>query len=250
MLENEQRLAGLDQELATARRIQASILPRSVPRVRGFETAVKYVPAAAVAGDFYDFLLAEDDRLAALVADVSGHGVPAALVASMAKVGATAAAAHAHDPARVLRRLNEMFCANQEGAFVTAACVHFDTTRSRLAYSSAGHPPALLWRAAERRLERLDRNGLLLGFVPDAAYETVHVPLARGDRVLLYTDGVLEATNAAEEAFGEGRLRAFVTENAVLPGPVLTDALLRRVQAWSGRLALEDDLTLMVVDVC
>jgi sigma-B regulation protein RsbU (phosphoserine phosphatase) len=250
VFENERRLAALDSELATARRIQASILPRGVPTVPRIEAAVRYVPAAAVAGDFYDFLAVEDGRLGALLADVSGHGVPAALVASMVKVGASAEAVHARDPARVLGGLNRLFCASLDGAYVTAACVYLDRADGRLAYASAGHPPGLLWRAAAGRLERLDRNGLLLGFAPEAAYETVEVPLAEGDRLLLYTDGLVEAANAADEPFDEERLRTFVAENARLPAPALADALLGCVRAWTGRPGFEDDVTLLVLDAC
>jgi sigma-B regulation protein RsbU (phosphoserine phosphatase) len=218
VFENERRLAALDSELATARRIQASILPRGVPTVPRIEAAVRYVPAAAVA--------------------------------SMVKVGASAEAVHARDPARVLGGLNRLFCASLDGAYVTAACVYLDRADGRLAYASAGHPPGLLWRAAAGRLERLDRNGLLLGFAPEAAYETVEVPLAEGDRLLLYTDGLVEAANAADEPFDEERLRTFVAENARLPAPALADALLGCVRAWTGRPGFEDDVTLLVLDAC
>ena len=136
-----------------------------------------------------------------------------------------------------------------EGAFVTATCVHLDSGGRRLAYANAGHPPGLLWRAGAQSLERLDRSGLLLGVVPEAAYETVVLSITPGDRVLLYTDGLVEASNAADDHFDEGRLCRLVAESSHLLADALADSLLREVREWTGRPAFEDDLTLLVLSV-
>src|SRR6266478_9474360 len=118
---NEERLLAIHKELEIARRIQSSILPQTVPALSGLDLAARYVPMSAVAGDFYDFLVVDEKRLGVLVADVTGHGIPAALIASMLKVAFAAQASHAHDPARVLTGLNLALCGKFEEHFITAA---------------------------------------------------------------------------------------------------------------------------------
>lgn len=251
-LRNEERLLAVEQEMASARQIQASILPAGTPRIAGAEISVRYAPMTDVAGDFYDFLPADSAGFGTLVADVSGHGVPAALIASMVKVALASQQEHASDPARVLHGLNEIFCKQIQGAqFVTAAYVFLDLARRRAVYAGAGHPPLLVWRRASQTLERHEENGLIMGFQPSASYANLTIPLAAGDRLLLYTDGLLEATNAAGEAF-EDRLDRSVAANAHLDSKALAGALFAELSAWSARgsrAVQEDDLTLIVIDI-
>src|SRR5262249_45365600 len=119
-LRNEQALLAIRNELEIARRIQNSILPEQMPRVIGLQVAAQYLPMSEVAGDFYDFLVVDDHRVGLLIADVSGHGVPAALVASMVKVAIAAQAEHASDPAKVMAGLNSVLSGKLQGQFVTA----------------------------------------------------------------------------------------------------------------------------------
>jgi len=137
---NEERLLAINKELEIARQIQSSTLPHSVPTLTGLEIAARYLPMSAVAGDFYDFLWIDEKRVGILVADVTGHGVPAALIASMLKVAFAGQAAHAHDPARVLTGLNCSLCGKFEVHFVTAAYLFVDLEKSLLHYSAAAHP--------------------------------------------------------------------------------------------------------------
>ncbi len=151
---NEERLLAINKELEIARRIQASTLPQNVPALTGLEIAARYVPMSAVAGDFYDFLSVDEKRVGVLVADVTGHGVPAALIASRLKVAFAGQAAHAHDPARVLTGLNRALSGKFEEHFVTAAYLFVDLEKNLLRYSAAGHPPLLLaWRATGKVVE-------------------------------------------------------------------------------------------------
>jgi sigma-B regulation protein RsbU (phosphoserine phosphatase) len=191
-IESERRLFSISKELETACNIQQSILPAAMPSAAGLEIIASYLPMAEVAGDFYDFLDQGDGRLSVLVADVSGHGVPAALIASMVKIALAAQADHASDPARVIAGMNHALCGKFEFAYVTATYAFIDPTRRVLAYASAGHPPILLLRA-NGEVESLEEGGLVLAFTPDAPYSTASVPLNPGDRILLYTDGLLEA---------------------------------------------------------
>ncbi|HEV7522004.1 MAG TPA: SpoIIE family protein phosphatase, partial [Candidatus Angelobacter sp.] len=142
---NEERLLSLNKEMEIARGIQAGLLPEKSFAIAGLTTASRYVPASSVAGDFYDFL-PRDGGLGVLIADVSGHGVPAALSASMVKVAIKAQRDWADDPARVLTGLNSILCGNLQGQFVTAGYLYLDPGRGALAYAGAGHPPLLAWR--------------------------------------------------------------------------------------------------------
>src|SRR5215218_3306712 len=133
---NETRLAAISQELETARRIQSSLLPRRMPEVRGLTVAACYLPMADVGGDLYDFLAADPERVGILVADVSGHGVPAALIASMVKIALAAQAEHASDPAAVLAGMNRILHGNLERGFVTAAYIYMDGETATATYAS------------------------------------------------------------------------------------------------------------------
>jgi len=138
------QLAAVDQEMRSAREIQMSILPRDLPAIRGLQIAARYVPLAAVAGDFYDIVALDGNALAVLVADVSGHGVPAALIASMVKVAFTGGLRETADPGAILQRMNTTLCGMFERSYVTAACAVLRPDPGIVSYALAGHPPALL----------------------------------------------------------------------------------------------------------
>jgi phosphoserine phosphatase RsbU/P len=247
VLADAQRLVVIEQELAIARRIQSSILPQSMPRVPGLAIAARYRPMTAVAGDFYDFLETDAQRLGILVADASGHGVPAALIASMVKVALAAQREHADRPAVVLSGMNKALCGHLAGQYVTAAYLFIDTCSRVIRYAAAGHPPML--RAARRdgSADELEENGLMLGFVEGTPYSEVEQPLRPDDRFLLYTDGLIEAANAADELFGLDRLKATLAAAAGLQPHAATDALLTTVDTWSGQPPA-DDVTMLLVD--
>ena len=253
-LAREERLLSLNKELQIANQIQSSILPRDVPRLAGLEIAARYLPMSDVAGDFYDFLVVDERHLGVLVADVTGHGVPAALIASMLKVAFAGQSAHADDPATVLGGLNQALCGKFEEHFVTAAYVFVDLQRFTLRCAGAGHPPPILFsaegRGAERQSREIDANGLMLGLFPEAAYSSVEVPLTAGDRVLFYTDGVAEAMNEAREEFGKTRLKKFLSE-ASCSASELVDSLLAESRRWTGGgpdRQQDDDITLVLLE--
>jgi phosphoserine phosphatase RsbU/P len=248
---NEQQLLAIGKELEIARRIQFSTLPQSVPILSDLETAARYVPMSAVAGDFYDFLVVDEKHLGVLVADVTGHGVPAALIASMLKVAFAGQAGHAENPAAVLTGLNRALCGKFEEHFVTAAYLFVDLQSQRLAYAGAGHPPLLMLTRDSSQTEEIEQNGLMLGLFPEAEYSGIELDFSPGDRVLLYTDGIVEASNPAREEYNKSRCREFLQTHRHLNPPELVDALLEEVSRFAGyssARAQEDDITLLVLD--
>jgi phosphoserine phosphatase RsbU/P len=250
ILLNEQRLLAINKELEIARTIQSSILPQNVPALAGLDIAARYTPMSAVAGDFYDFLVVDERRLGVLVADVTGHGVPAALIASMLKVAFAAQTAHADDPARVLAGLNQALCGKFEEHFVTAAYLFADLEKSILRYAAAGHPPLLLFSKKVGSAVELEENGLMLGLFPEATYSFAEFRVASGTRCLLYTDGLLESSSAQQEEFGKSRCKQFLQDNPDLMPAALADRLLDSVAAFSGHAsgrAQDDDITILVL---
>jgi phosphoserine phosphatase RsbU/P len=248
---NEERLLSISKELEIARQIQACTLPQSVPQVAGLEIAARYLPMSQVAGDFYDFLAVDDRHLGVLIADVTGHGVPAALIASMLKVAFAEQFAHAADPARVLTGLNRSLCGKFEEHFITAAYVFVDLEKRVMRYAGAGHPPLLLVSRSDSTPRLIEENGLMLGMFPEAAYSAQEIPVTSGDRLLLYTDGAFEATNPALEEFGKPRLAQFLQSHRNLPPDGFTVALIDEISSWAGNTPTrgrDDDITLLVLD--
>jgi sigma-B regulation protein RsbU (phosphoserine phosphatase) len=243
-LERDQQLREIQSELEVARRIQQSILPAQFPKSCYFQVAARYVPMTSVAGDFYDFVVSDGPEAGLLIADVSGHGVPAALIASMVKLAASSQRDVAADPSRFLSGMNAALYGNTQNQFVTAAYVHLNADSSELRYSAAGHPPMLLLRNGS--VSEVMENGLMLAIFDSAGYTTATRQLERGDRLLLYTDGLVEATNAAGDFFGNASLRYCFQQTAKLPADQAADFILSSVQRWSA--SQDDDLTLLVCD--
>jgi sigma-B regulation protein RsbU (phosphoserine phosphatase) len=250
-LRTEENWIAIQKELEIARQIQLSILPRELPNTTSVRVAARYVPMTEVAGDFYDFLIVDRNRIGILVADVAGHGVPAALIASMVKVAIAAQQPHAGDPARVLSGMNQILCGKLQGQFVTAAYLFIDAEAGRMRYSAAAHPRLLWQRNNGQSVESVEQNGLMLGFLSRSEYSYTEREIGSNDRFLLYTDGALEAANAAEEFFGEARLMNQLRQARGESADDCAASLLHDVGRWAGHGAgrsQEDDLTLLVVD--
>ncbi len=244
-LERDSKLGQLQKELQVARRIQLSILPVEFPASASFRVAARYVPMTSVAGDFYEFLLGNDKQAGLLIADVSGHGVPAALIASMVKMAATSQRALVAEPAKLLAGMNAALIGNTQQQFVTAAYVYLDAEAGELRYSAAGHPPMLLMRRSGEVLD-VEENGLILAAFSSSLYTTAVRRLEAGDRLLLYTDGITEASNARREEFGLERLRELLQKGAALATAEAAELILSTVREWAA--SQEDDLTVLVCD--
>jgi sigma-B regulation protein RsbU (phosphoserine phosphatase) len=198
----------------------------------------------SVAGDFYDFFVMNEHEAGLLIADVSGHGVPAALIASMVKVAATTQLANAGSPSKFLLGMNTILYGNTQNQFVTAGYVYLNASSRELRYSAAAHPPMLLLRNGQ--VTELSENGLMLAAFHFATYTTLTQLIQPNDRLILYTDGLLEATNGHLEEFGSQRLHALVRQTANLSHTEAADQIIASIQQWSANQ--NDDLTILLCD--
>jgi phosphoserine phosphatase RsbU/P len=247
-----QQLQTIQKELETARQIQLSILPAEVPKIDGLDIAARYIPMTSVAGDFYDFIVVDEKHLGILVADVSGHGMPAALIASMLKIALAAEVPHADDPAKVLSGLNQALCGKFQHHYVTAVYLFIDMAKGTLAYAGAGHPPSLMWGASSTGVRDVEENGLFLGKFPWATYSSLELPFSAGDWFLLYTDGIPETANHSEVEFGTERFREFLATEQSTSASQFADCLLDELSRWANRgpgEEADDDVTLVAIHV-
>jgi sigma-B regulation protein RsbU (phosphoserine phosphatase) len=247
---SERRLSAIENELAIARQLQFSILPTTTPDIRSLRIAAVYEPMTAVAGDFYEFLPIDDYRAGFLIADVSGHGVPAALIASMINVAAQSVITDAADPSTLLTRLEGMLSGQLRGQFISVAYLYIDAEIRVARYSAAGHPPLLFWCAACNAIARIESNGPLFGAPCEPVFPTREIPFAAGDRFLLYTDGFSEPENTAGEPFVHGRVAQILYDNPSRAAAELSCLFLNEIRAWvPPGTQQQDDITFLLIDV-
>jgi serine phosphatase RsbU (regulator of sigma subunit)/anti-sigma regulatory factor (Ser/Thr protein kinase) len=234
----------LDQELAVARLIQQNFLPRSVPATEGWSVAADYRPAREVGGDFYDFIDLPDGRLGLVVGDVTDKGVPAALVMSATRSVLRASAQRLIEPGAVLQRVNEHLCPDiPENMFVTCLYGVLDPATGRLVFANAGHNLPVVAREGE--VTELRARGMPLGLMTGMDYEEAEATLLPGAELLLYSDGLVEAHDAARDMFGNERLAALMASTPA--GAALIPRLVEALEAFTGGGEQEDDITLVSI---
>lgn len=235
-------------ELELARRIQQSIIPRMIPNIPGLEIAAWYRPMETIGGDFYDFRTKENN-LGFIMADVSGHGVPAALVVSTVKTAFGFQELNIEYPSDLLKSMNEILRDKTGGEFVTACYAYIDMNKNILITGNAGHSALWIFRKKTEELFSLKPKGKALSLTADSTFESVAIDLIHGDRILLYTDGLFEAGNNSGELFGEEKIQELLKVSATMNAKEFGESLLKKVIDWSpGEDKLEDDIALIVID--
>jgi sigma-B regulation protein RsbU (phosphoserine phosphatase) len=239
----------LDGEMRQLERLQHSLLPRELPRIEGYELDAYYRASSRAGGDYYDFFPLPDGRWGVMIADVSGHGAAAAVGMAMMRVLLYAYPGEVTPPGSVLAALNASLHASlMDGSFVTALYAALDPRDGSLTYACAGHNPGLVWRQSQAGFESLSQvGGVPLGLFPGRAYDEHTVRLEHGDMLVLYTDGITEARNAANELFGDERLLAALTQRITSAAPALLEGLVNEVRAFSKTATPHDDQTLLVL---
>jgi sigma-B regulation protein RsbU (phosphoserine phosphatase) len=237
-----------EHEVAEARSIQQGLLPKSIPQRPGYDISGAWQPAQSVGGDYYDVLEFEDNSLGLCIADVAGKGLPAALLMSNLQAAVRGLASPALAPDGLCSRLNSLVCHNT-GAdrFITFFYARLDGPGRRLHYANAGHNAPILLHA-DGSHERLQAGGGVLGVFPQQKFASGSAQLATGDRLLLYTDGVTEACDAADQEFGEVRLLRVLQEHRLAAAAALQEKILAVAGEFS-RGHWHDDATLLVLAV-
>jgi phosphoserine phosphatase RsbU/P len=259
-LELADRVA-MKRDLEIAREIQSWLMPSVPPKIPGVDIAFATRPANTVAGDYYDVFFRREaecdpqsdpvegnNPLILGVADVAGKSVPAALLMATLQASLRTLAALTTCPLELVKRLNQYACAQNLGRqrFTTAFLGQLDPASGRLEYVNAGHNWPVLWRGSGA-IERLDAGGLPLGIKHDAPYECGSTTLARGDLLLIFTDGLVEAENSGEEEYGEGRMleRSRNLRNGT--AAELLSGIMASINGFVGTAPQHDDITCLVL---
>lgn len=237
------------QELATATKIQKSFLPDEIPHPDKWDIAARWCPMKEVAGDFYDFCTLSDGRLALVIADVSDKGVPAALVMSLCITVMRFAMEINLAPDEVLARTNHSLMKyHKAGMLATVFIGYLNLENGELEYANGGHNAPIIFRKKSDTSEYLKSTGALLGFFPDSEYNVVKtVVMDPGDILLMYTDGISEEINHAEEMFGEERIEELIKENRDESANTLISNILSEVRTFSEGQGIVDDKTITAV---
>jgi serine phosphatase RsbU (regulator of sigma subunit) len=245
--EQERERDRLEHELELARRIQRRLLPEAPPVIPGLEMAGHSEPAREVGGDYFDHVDLGGGRVLLVIADVSGKGVPAALLMSGFRASLMSQDANRAGPDQLAERVNDFLHRSVDpGKFVTACFAFVEAATGRVVYANAGHnPPAL--RRADGRVDWLSVGGTMLGILATSRFESGEAVMGPGDLLVLYTDGVTEGANAAGELWGEARLVESLERLAALPCAAAVDSLVREVRAFEGDTGPADDITVLLV---
>jgi len=237
----------IDQQLRLAHEVQASLLPANAPVLAGYDIAGVNVPAWDIGGDYFDYFPHRDGRLGVVIADVSGKGVPAALLMATFRAALRSQVRKNRPIPAVIEDVHCLLVESMDTSrYVTAVYGILDPRAGTFTYVNCGHSPPMLLRArGDRELLRTGRRALGMLGTDRAAECTVH--LAESDTLLLYTDGVVELTGAGDAEFGEARLGRVLSDAAPRPAREIIAALLDATRAYAGRERYDDDVTLIVV---
>ncbi len=241
----------IQKQLDMASVIQRSILPGEIDDWNELKFSVRYIAMEKIGGDFYDVHQLKDDRLGIMIADVSGHGIPAALVTTMAKISFGNAGSKYESPRRIFQEVNQNILDHVKTQdYMTCFMVSVDD-EYRVIYSNASHQKAIHLKTAEGSVEYLDTNGLFIGAIEEArdSYEEKTTNLNYSDRLILYTDGIPEALNEERKEFSIERLEKVILDNRDLPLEEFSDAIINSVQRFVKNAQIEDDITLLVIEL-
>jgi serine phosphatase RsbU (regulator of sigma subunit) len=241
-------MAHIQEQIEVAESIQHRLLPASNVQMRGLDLAAFYLATNQIGGDYYDVFAVSPNKVAAVIADVSGHSIASGLLMTAARSATRLLLRDASSPAAILRQLNETLYGDldQTGLFISLALLMLDLDTREARFANAGHNPPLQFRPTCDDVRDLDATGLLLGILPDATYDEVELTVAAGDTFVFYTDGVTEARDRHGAMFGEDRLRDLVQCAGRLPAGHVANTIRQRVYAHAGG-HLADDVTVLVL---
>jgi serine phosphatase RsbU (regulator of sigma subunit) len=238
------------RELEIARGTQRSFLPKQAPMIPGYDISAVNIPAKEVGGDFYDFIPVTNKQWGFVIADVSGKGMPAALLMAISRTLVRASTVGNISAAGPIRQANDLICNDtRPGMFVTLFYAILEQERNRLRFVNAGHNPPLLFRRGQEKPLELKSRGLAVGIKQNIDLREAFMDFQPGDTLVMYTDGVTDAINTQKEAFGKERLIATIRENVYLPSSVIIEKIRDSVIAFSESESQFDDITMVIIKV-
>lgn len=241
----------MKRDFELAQEIQRSLLPKEAPTLEGVDLAGNCVTAKNVGGDYYDYVIKEGESVSILVGDVTGHDLGSALLMSTARATLLAAVSESDNPGVVLKHANRILYPDltRSNLLISLFAARLDLRTRELLFANGGHNPPLLLRATSDRPERLDADGLILGVEEDVKYEVGTRKLGKGDMVLFYTDGIVEARSSRGEILGEERLCRFIAKHRHRPAQSIVDALFEDADKFISGVRIKDDITLVVLKI-
>jgi serine phosphatase RsbU (regulator of sigma subunit) len=239
----------IQKEMEAARKVQEYIIPKKFDIIDYPLVTGRYLPIEDIGGDFYDCYKISDDMSGFLIADVTGHGIPAALVMSMAKMLFSVYASQLLSPKELFNKINkEIKNLLLDSQYITSFYAVYDRATCQLSVSNAGHVMPLFYRAEKNQVLALDTNGYFIGISDETRYEEKKLSVNKNDRLILFTDGITEIKNYAGEEFGDKKLAGFMKENSHLKGDEFCDALLKEVNLFSPLINRNDDIAFLNIE--
>ncbi len=246
--EENRKRARLETEVAVARSIQKSLQPSTTFKTDWCEVAGLTVPATEVGGDYFDMIQLSDNEVVIAIADVSGHGVGAGILSAMTKSALRTELIHTAAPAELLHNINDaVYQVTDKKMFVSFAYVLLNKKKMTARIATAGHPPLFIFRDSDRTIAEARTPNLALAVQPSTKYSEQEVHLNRGDLLILYTDGITEATNEKGEQFGADQLKEFIANTQRASAEALSNSIIASVRAFTVKKEFADDATIVVV---
>jgi len=241
-----------DMKIATE--IQAGLLPSKIPQMPGFELAAFYQPSKEVGGDYYDFMQIDEEHLVMVVADVSGKGIPGSMVMTMARSLIRMEGSQNLSAADTLKKVNKVIARDiRRGMFVTAIYTILNVKTRKMQVASAGHNPMVLYRAKSKSYDLVNPNGIALGFdkgpIFDRTIKEEEIQLEKGDRAVIYTDGIPESMNVKNEEFGDDEFYDLVAKSSTLNSNQFINVVVSTVRKHQGKAEQHDDITIATLQV-
>ncbi len=244
----EERNRTITEELALASELQKSLLPRETPADLPLTISHRYLPFLSVGGDYYDYISLGSGKVGIIIADASGHGVASAFLTAMMKSAFTHIACRTDSPAQVLTKINEEFCRTiRTDHYITAFYIIVDTENMECVYANAGHPKQIIIHD-NGEADLLSSPGFFLGTFETTKYEERKLTLQSGDRLMLYTDGLLETTDSKMQPFGRERLLSIIRDAGDMDIELLSNEVITRLLEFMGGEQFQDDITLLTVE--
>ncbi len=243
----EQSLKKIEEELNFATEIQTNLLPSSNPQLDGFNIAGKSIPAKEVGGDYYDFITIDENNSVICLGDISGKGMPAAMLMANLQATLRGQALFTSSAGECLTRANKLLYRSTDlQMHATLFYGILDSSKDIFHFSNAGHNPPFLIDS-DKKVTRLTKGGTVLGFMEDYQFEEDLIKLNTGDTVIIYSDGITEALNKQNEEFGEDRLLTILTENMKSTADTLIEKVFNAIKTFVNDVPQSDDITIVVI---